>query len=398
VRQGDAFPDWVELHNPGVVPVSLANWSLTDDGDPRKYVFPAGATVSAGGYLVVWCADDTPTPGLHTGFALGRKGETLRLFDAATNRADALSFGLQVADLTVGRVGTAWQLTQPTPGNPNLPAALAPPTNLAINEWLAAPEASGADWIELFNRSAAAPVRLQGLHLGTGEALDCLDALSFLGPRQHVQLFADEQPGPDHLEFKLPASGGVIVLLDATGLELERVAYGPQTRGVSEGRLPDGDDRIVSFAGSVSPGAPNRIATEEDSDGDGLPDEWEQAHHTNPAVPDADEDPDGDGMSNLDEYRAGTDPQSAASVLALRLVALSVEGATLEFTARPARAYAVVYQDVLGEDSWTTLVEVPAGADERTVGVTHRAAPANTRFYRLILPSPLPFPGARTAR
>jgi hypothetical protein len=41
VTNDGAFPDWVELHNRSAAPVNLADWSLTDSGNPRKFVFPA---------------------------------------------------------------------------------------------------------------------------------------------------------------------------------------------------------------------------------------------------------------------------------------------------------------------------------------------------------------------
>jgi len=48
----------------------------------------------------------------------------------------------------------------------------------------------------------------------------------------------------------------------------------------------------------------------QDSDGDGMPDPYEETHGFNPADPlDANYDTDGDGVNNLDEYRAGSDPR-----------------------------------------------------------------------------------------
>ncbi len=49
-----------------------------------------------------------------------------------------------------------------------------------------------------------------------------------------------------------------------------------------------------------------------DSDGDGIPDDWELEHGLNPNDPaDASEDIDGDGLTNLEEYKLGTDPNKA---------------------------------------------------------------------------------------
>jgi hypothetical protein len=48
-----------------------------------------------------------------------------------------------------------------------------------------------------------------------------------------------------------------------------------------------------------------------DTDGDGMPDGWELDHGLDPQIDDAAGDADGDGLTNLEEYQAGTDPQSS---------------------------------------------------------------------------------------
>jgi hypothetical protein len=259
VTNGGAFPDWVELHNRGGSATNLSNWSLTDDSNSRKFVFPANATIPAGGFLVVWCDTATNSPGLHTGFALGRNGETVSLFDPGSNRVDAITCGLQLTDYTVGRVADEWRLTSPTPNAANAAATVAASSQIAINEWLASPDVGGQDWLELFNRSSTAPVALRGLHFGTSNAVFRYAPLSFVAPRGYAQLFAEELPGADQLGFKLPLEGGHIALYNESGVELERVIYGRQTTAVSEGRLPDGNATITAFSGSVSPGASNYV-------------------------------------------------------------------------------------------------------------------------------------------
>ncbi len=53
VAPAGAPADWIELHNPTGDAVNLEGWVFRDSDDAHGFTFPAGATVEAGGWLVV---------------------------------------------------------------------------------------------------------------------------------------------------------------------------------------------------------------------------------------------------------------------------------------------------------------------------------------------------------
>jgi hypothetical protein len=262
VPNGASYPDWFELSNAGSTPLDLSGWSVSDNSNPRKYVFPPGTSLPANGYLVVWSDTNSAAPGMHAGFSLEASGESLFLFDERTNRVDAVTFGQQLAGYSVARFGSgnAWGLAIPTPGAANSPMELAAPTNLVINEWLANAAPGDQDWIELHNRSASRPAALQGLSISTSRGLFHLQSLSFVPPSGFVRLLADEGAGPLHLDVKLKSEGDRISLQGDTGEQLDEVRFGLQLESVSRGRLPDGSNNFTDFPGTASPGAPNYLA------------------------------------------------------------------------------------------------------------------------------------------
>jgi hypothetical protein len=144
----------------------------------------------------------------------------------------------------------------PARANSAAPTALAA-GNLFINEWLAASRDGGPDWIELYNQHASLPVALAGLYFQTSTAFYRFDALAFVGPQNFVQLFADEQPAANNVDFKLPATGTPLSILAPNGTVVDSVTFGAQTPGVTQGRLPDGTATIASFPNGGSPGAAN---------------------------------------------------------------------------------------------------------------------------------------------
>ena len=124
--QGE-YDDWIELRNVTDSEVDLTGHYLSDEpNNPRKWQFPAGTTIPANGYLIVWADEQSiATPGLHASFKLSRSGEEIYLTDTDSNNnaiLDFISFGAQTADVSYGRttaVLQVWSSMSPTPGSAN---------------------------------------------------------------------------------------------------------------------------------------------------------------------------------------------------------------------------------------------------------------------------------------
>ncbi|MGC8989101.1 MAG: lamin tail domain-containing protein [Verrucomicrobiia bacterium] len=257
---GGSSRGWIEIFNSSDVVQGVSGWRLRNADGTKQYVFPP-VTIGPKGYLLVRLGLDAAPNELSAGFSCDCSGESLFLEGPQGKRIDAVSFGQQARGYSIGRFGdeAEWQLSEPTPGAVNKAAQLASETSLVINELLANAVQGGTDWIELFNRDDHAPVALRGLSLGTSNALFQVTSLSFCDPRGHVLLIADEQSGPAHVNFKLPAARGFVVLYDALGNQIDRIGYTNAVEGVSLGRLPDGSATIRAFPGTPSPAAPNYV-------------------------------------------------------------------------------------------------------------------------------------------
>ncbi len=124
-----------------------------------------------------------------------------------------------------------------------------------------------------------------------------------------------------------------------------------------------------------------------DSDGDGIPDDYELANGMNPNNPaDAAQDFDGDGLTNLQEYRAGTDPRNAASALRITSVSRSGTGASITFPSVNGKFYRLERQPLLESGAWISVQENIPGTGS-PVMVTDAAATGFTKqFYRIVVP------------
>jgi hypothetical protein len=148
---------------------------------------------------------------------------------------------------------------------------------------------------------------------------------------------------------------------------------------------------VVSNEVTIGPGAISDYATVrvlDDSDGDGLPDEWESAFGFNPmSTGDGTNDFDLDGLSNAAEYIAGTNPTNATSVLRFESVESHGAAARLRFTAVANKTYTVQAKPVLDASPWQRVADVAATASARTVEVHDPFGGEGTsRFYRLVTP------------
>ncbi len=143
-EDGD-FEDWIEFHNHGATPVSLAGYGLTDNpAVPFKWTFP-DITIAPGEFRLVWASGkdrrpDAPASGegspLHANFSIRAAGEPLQLTDPLGNVVDFVDATPVPRDISFGRSLTdpdVWLFfDQPTPGaantTPGFHEILPPPT------------------------------------------------------------------------------------------------------------------------------------------------------------------------------------------------------------------------------------------------------------------------------
>ena len=260
--------DVLELYNTGSTAVDLAGCSISDSNTaPRRYIFPAGSIVPPNGFYRMIFDSAGPSNATHVPFGIKSSGGFLYLFDPGLSLIDSVEYGLQPADFSLGRFPDgfgAWQLTRPTFGSANATVALGPHNALRINEWMANP-AGGNDYFELYNITNK-PIALSGMFLtdaATAPTKFRVPNLSFIGTgwisgflkfeADNVNTNTQKYPC-DHVNFAFSANGEAIGLYDTDVSSIDFITFGPQTNGISEGRLPDGAGGPNILAGS-----PNRV-------------------------------------------------------------------------------------------------------------------------------------------
>ncbi len=267
---------WVEIHNSGTSALSLGGYLLSENyTNLAQWSFPSNIAVPAGGFLVVWCDNQTNqtaggTP--HTSFRLtsgsGRVAFS-RLVGGTNQLVDYLTYTNLPSNWTYGDLPDAQPFYRgnmffATPGGTNNGAS--PPITVSINEWMAdnthtvADPADGGfeDWFELYNPGTNA-VDLGGYWLTD----NLTNKFQFQIPsnghyivpaKGYLLVWADNEAGQNstnltdlHAGFALSKGGEALGLFASDGTTIDAVTFGAQTSDVSDGRYLDGSANIYTM-------------------------------------------------------------------------------------------------------------------------------------------------------
>ena len=148
------YEDWVEIYNDEDSAVDVSGMYLTDDpGDPTQWQIPAGTSIAAKGFLLVWCDNEPGDGPLHATFKLSADGEGVGIYHNDANGnvlIDYATFPVSRADVSYGRYpdGTDdWgYMAVPTPAASNN-APNDPPTITGTARAPSAPTSADPVWV-----------------------------------------------------------------------------------------------------------------------------------------------------------------------------------------------------------------------------------------------------------
>jgi hypothetical protein len=145
-------------------------------------------------------------------------------------------------------------------------------------------------------------------------------------------------------------------------------------------------DVVPGLQGLVISGGRLNLARIVDTDGNGLPDWWEQLYFGHLTGTDPNADPDQDGANNLAEFLAGTDPTNPNSNLKLTIPkGRPTNGFVVQWPSAAGRFYRLLRATNLAS-GFNALVQTNITATPPTNTLTDtNSLPVKSRLYRLQL-------------
>ncbi len=259
-----AASDWLEIHNPDAVPLSLAGWTLTDDAArPARWTFPA-TELPPGGYLVVFASGKNRAVSgaeLHSNFSLSAGGEYLGLFPPGSTTAAfayAPAFPAQSQDVSYGLLeplldSQASFFPAPTPGGPNV-VTTSPAEAVAFSVSSRTFTAGAPLSLTLFTVSPTATIRYT-----LNRSVPTASSPEYTGPipvsssvRVRARAYEPGRPAG-------PVSGETYLLMDAAAAAFSSPLPIVLTHNFNTGSLPN-DTPVASAIMVFQPKAPDNLA------------------------------------------------------------------------------------------------------------------------------------------
>ncbi|MBN8456809.1 MAG: cadherin domain-containing protein [Verrucomicrobia bacterium] len=198
-----------------------------------------------------------------------------------------------------------------------------------------------------------------------------------------------------------PDSGQVLAYRITAGNEVGAFALDPATGALSTTRPLDRETTAAySLTIEAADNSDNRLATAyavaisitdvpaDDSDADGIDDEWEIAWFQNPAACDPNADPDNDGQNNLFEFLADTIPTGADGIFPMT-VAVVGANFTIQCNGVPGRRYGLQRSVNLATGTWEEVAAAGPVAAYGPVVLSDPMPPERPKaFYRIAITKP----------
>jgi hypothetical protein len=236
--------DWLEIHNPGPEPVSLAGMFLSNNLlQSAEWQLP-NEVIGPGEFRLVWCDDDDAEGPWHTDFKLAKAGSEIALWESIDHGnvlIHGFEFGIQSADVSFGYLpddaDAPEYIATPTPAASNNGSPLFSP--ICINEFQTTSTAGGPDdWVEFYNRGDTS-VDMSGWHLSD----EADEPTKFVFP-QGVVVGQGSYIAIDELTlgfgFKSDGSEAIMLCSGNATVGQDFFDYGRQDPDISQGRMPNG--------------------------------------------------------------------------------------------------------------------------------------------------------------